>query len=94
MGLRILKLEKDALGFPGEFVINDEDEQKRLFKRIFAELKVDEQDVDIKYAQWQISTWKNQLLFPEDVSARVTIAKMLRCKSTSAIRLLTRKKVA
>ena len=70
VGLRILKLEKDALGFPGEFVINDEDEQKRLFKRIFAELKVDEQDVDIKYAQWQISTWKNQLLFPEDVSAR------------------------
>ncbi|MBA3937351.1 MAG: UvrD-helicase domain-containing protein, partial [Planctomycetes bacterium] len=61
-GLRLLKLESARVGFAHPFSVMDEDDQKRLYKRIFKELKLDPKMVDPRKIIWRISQWKNQLV--------------------------------
>ncbi len=60
-GLRILKLEQARTGFAHPFTVMDEDDQKRLYKRIFKDLRLDPKMVDSRKVAWRISQWKNQL---------------------------------
>lgn len=66
-GLRLLKLEHDKLGLEHPFTILDEDDQKRLMKRVCQECHIDPKETDPKSITWQISTWKNRLLEPHQV---------------------------
>ncbi|MBA3686735.1 MAG: UvrD-helicase domain-containing protein [Planctomycetes bacterium] len=49
------------------FTILDEDDQRRMFKRIWKDLDLDPKLLDPRKAQWQISTWKNQMVKPAQV---------------------------
>jgi DNA helicase-2/ATP-dependent DNA helicase PcrA len=60
-GLRILKLEMARTGFAHPFSVMDEDDQKRLYKRIFKELDLDPKMIEPRKLIWRISQWKNQL---------------------------------
>ena len=60
-GLRILKLEHARTGFQTPFSVIDEDDQKRIYKRIYKELELDVKMVDPRKISWRISQWKNQL---------------------------------
>src|SRR5271154_950804 len=60
-GLRMLKLEQAKTGFAHPFTVMDEDDQKRLFKRIFKDLRLDPKMADPRKVAWRISQWKNQL---------------------------------
>ncbi len=61
-GLRILKLEQAHTGFQHPFTVMDEDDKKRLSKRICKELKIDPKMIDPRKITWRISQWKNQLV--------------------------------
>jgi len=61
-GLRIMKQELPAFGFTDEFTILDEDDQLRLYKEAFKELKLDPKVIDPRKVQWTISRWKNELV--------------------------------
>ncbi len=61
-GLRLLKLEMAHTGFQHPFTVMDEDDKKRLSKRICKELKIDPKMIDPKKLTWRISQWKNQLI--------------------------------
>jgi len=61
-GLRILKLEQAYTGFSHPFSVMDEDDQKRLGKRICKELKIDPKMIDPRKIIWRMSQWKNQLV--------------------------------
>ncbi len=60
-GLRMLKIESARLGFAHPFTVMDEDEQKKKYKRIFKDLKIDPKLIDPRKIQWRISHWKNNL---------------------------------
>jgi DNA helicase-2/ATP-dependent DNA helicase PcrA len=60
-GLRLLKLEHHRLGFAHPFTVMDDEEQKKLFKRICAELEIDTKVFDARALSHRISQWKNRL---------------------------------
>ena len=64
-GLRILKLEQAKVGFAHPFSVMDEDDQKRLYKRIYKDLRLDPKVADPRKIIWRISQWKNQM---EDIA--------------------------
>ncbi len=61
-GLRLLKMESARLGMANPFTIIDEDDQKKLFKQVYAELKLDPKVIEPKLVRHCISTWKNELV--------------------------------
>jgi len=61
-GLRILKQEAHRLGFSQPFTVMDEDEQGKLFKQVYKELKLDPKQAEPKRLLWRIGQWKNQLV--------------------------------
>ena len=67
-GLRILKLEMQYLGFEHPFTILDAEDQKRTMRRAMVALEIDPKEYDPRGFLEQISSWKNQLLRPEDVA--------------------------
>jgi DNA helicase-2/ATP-dependent DNA helicase PcrA len=66
-GLRIMKLEQSRLGFAHPFTVMDEDDQKRLLRRIIKEAGLDPKEYDPRNVAGQISRWKNRLLTPDKV---------------------------
>ncbi|MHC5067788.1 MAG: ATP-dependent helicase [Planctomycetota bacterium] len=70
MGLRILKMESQALGLrDGEsLTILDPDGQRAMIKRIIREFKLDPKEFKDKAIAHAISTWKNRLVTPEQAS--------------------------
>ncbi|MBA3709715.1 MAG: UvrD-helicase domain-containing protein [Planctomycetes bacterium] len=68
-GLRLLKIESHRLGFQHPFTVMDEEEQRKKFKRIYKELKLDTKVIDPRKVQWRISHWKNQLTKIDQVVA-------------------------
>jgi len=60
-GLRMLKMESQALGFEHPFTVMDEEEQLKRYKRIYKELEIDPKIIDPRKVRWRISWWKNQL---------------------------------
>ncbi len=61
-GLRMLKIESARLGMEHPFTIIDEDDQKKLYKQVFAELKLDPKVIEPKRIAHRISMWKNELV--------------------------------
>ena len=61
-GLRLLKMESSHLGMEHPFTILDEDDQKKLYRLVFAELKLDPKVIEPKRIMHLISTWKNELV--------------------------------
>ena len=61
-GLRLLKHESARLGMQHPFTILDEDDQKKLYKQVYAELKLDPKVIEPKRIAHQISAWKNELV--------------------------------
>ena len=61
-GLRILKIEAERLGMEHPFTILDEDDQRRLFKDVMKEIKLDAKVLDPRKILHRLSTWKNQLV--------------------------------
>jgi DNA helicase-2/ATP-dependent DNA helicase PcrA len=61
-GLRILKMESSHLGMEHPFTILDEDDQKKLFKEVYQEVKLDPKVIEPKRIQHRISAWKNELV--------------------------------
>ncbi|MFW5830536.1 MAG: ATP-dependent helicase [Planctomycetota bacterium] len=66
MGYRLLKLEHKSAGLGEHPIILDDGDQKKLFKGILKEQKWDE-ELDARTVGWQISTWKNRLLLPDQI---------------------------
>ena len=65
---RILRREAAALPFDSNFVIMDADDQLSLIKRIVKSLSLDEKAFRPNSLHNAISTAKNNLQFPEDIS--------------------------
>ena len=61
-GLRLLKMESAKLGMANPFTIIDEDDQKKMFKLVYNELKLDPKVIEPKVVRACISTWKNELV--------------------------------
>jgi DNA helicase II / ATP-dependent DNA helicase PcrA len=75
-GLRILKIEAARLGFDHPFTVMDEDDQRRMYKRVLRELKLDPKQIDTRQLSWQISKWKNQLAVFDSVIPANEIEKL------------------
>ncbi|MDD5719269.1 MAG: 3'-5' exonuclease [Candidatus Krumholzibacteria bacterium] len=58
-GARILRTHADALGLPRDYAVYDADDQKRLLKRVLADLQLDPRQFTIAGARQAISAWKN-----------------------------------
>ncbi|TVR12145.1 MAG: ATP-dependent DNA helicase PcrA [Planctomycetota bacterium] len=69
-GLRIMKLEQSRLGFEHPFTILDEDDQRRMLRRVVKEMELNPKDHDPRAVGSQISRWKNRLLTPDKVPAQ------------------------
>jgi DNA helicase-2/ATP-dependent DNA helicase PcrA len=68
-GARFLRREAARAGLPPSFAIYDTDDQLRLVKRIFAELKLDEgEPIGARDALWRIDRWKNEARTPAEVA--------------------------
>ncbi|TVR46350.1 MAG: ATP-dependent DNA helicase PcrA [Planctomycetota bacterium] len=78
-GLRILKLEHSRLGFDHPFTVLDEDDQRRLVRRVIKETGLDPKQVDVRQVIGQISRWKNRLLTPDKVRDVDNADEMLLC---------------
>ncbi len=67
-GLQILKLEEELLNFENPFTIMDEDDQKRMMKRLLKSMDLnDENGPDLRFVQGQISGFKNRLKLPGQI---------------------------
>ena len=66
-GLRMLKMESARLGMEHPFTILDEDDQRKLYKSVYQEIKLDPKVIEPKRVAALISKWKNELI---DISKR------------------------
>ncbi|MDO4503257.1 MAG: UvrD-helicase domain-containing protein [Coriobacteriia bacterium] len=64
MCVRMLRADADRLGFTKSFTIYDVDDQKRLYKEIMADLKIDPKRYPVNALMNRISSAKNELLTP------------------------------
>jgi DNA helicase-2/ATP-dependent DNA helicase PcrA len=60
-GLRMLKLESARLGLQHPFTVMDDDDVKRLYKRMYRDLDLDPKLFEPRGVQHRISQWKNQM---------------------------------
>ena len=70
MCVRILRNDCERLGFSKGFTIYDDDDSKRLFKEIMAELDIDPKRFPMPSLRNRISTAKNELIVPGDFEAK------------------------
>jgi DNA helicase II / ATP-dependent DNA helicase PcrA len=67
-GARFLRREAARAGLPPAFAIYDTDDQLRLVKRLFAELRLEEgEPLTAREALWKMDRWKNEARAPRDV---------------------------
>ncbi|HVI96316.1 MAG TPA: UvrD-helicase domain-containing protein, partial [Anaeromyxobacter sp.] len=67
-GARFLRREAARAGLPPSFAIYDDDDQLRVVKRIFEELKVEDgEPLTARQALTRIDRWKNVALLPDEV---------------------------
>ncbi|MGN1361310.1 MAG: ATP-dependent helicase [Eggerthellaceae bacterium] len=71
MCVRILRSDADRLGFSKSFTIYDVDDQKRLYKEIMAELRIDPKRYPVNALMNRISTAKNELVVPSAFAQKV-----------------------
>ncbi len=95
MCVRILRADCDRIGYAKGFTIYDDDDQKRLFKEILADLDIDPKRFPLPTIRNRISTAKNELISPKDfaetasdpigkVAARVYMRLQERLKALNA----------
>ena len=70
MCVRILREDADRLGYEPNFTIYDDDDSKRMVKRIMADLDVDPKQYPIQGIRSKISAAKNALVSPDEMSDR------------------------
>lgn len=63
---RILRANAEVIGFTENFVIVDDDDQKKLIKTILQDLDYDDKRYQPKAIINVISSWKNALIYPEE----------------------------
>ena len=68
---RILRREAERLGFTRNFVIYDTSDQESLIKKIMSDLQLSPQQFSPKGIRARISSAKNSLMKPEDLSKQV-----------------------
>lgn len=68
LGARILRESIEALGYPKDFAIYDEDDVEKLLKICLEELRIQDKKLDIKPFRKYISQAKNELREPEQIS--------------------------
>ena len=78
MCVRMLRADAERLGFTKAFTIYADDDSKRLFKDIMAELDIDPKRYPVNALRNRISTAKNELIVPGDFEAQAAdpIAKV------------------
>ncbi|MEG0376635.1 MAG: UvrD-helicase domain-containing protein, partial [Raoultibacter sp.] len=78
MCVRILRADAERLGFTKAFTIYADDDSKRLFKDIMAELDIDPKRYPVNTLRNRISTAKNELIVPGNFEAQAVdpIAKV------------------
>ncbi|MFW5698534.1 MAG: ATP-dependent helicase, partial [Planctomycetota bacterium] len=84
-GLRILKLEQARLGLAHPFTIIDADDQKKMWKRVLAELELDPKQFDPRAVAATVGRWKNELITVEKAAEQVDDARgdeLLACYRT------------
>lgn len=65
---RILRFEGEKIGYDRNFSIYDTEDQERLIKKIMTELQINTQQFPINMIKGKISSAKNKLLNPNDMS--------------------------
>lgn len=70
--VRILRRDIEHLGRERTFVIYDTDDQERLMKDVFKELKIDESDCKVRPALGYIGRFKAEALSPKEVAEQAT----------------------
>jgi DNA helicase-2/ATP-dependent DNA helicase PcrA len=65
---RMLRQHGSAIGLPSDFVIYDEDDQRRLLKAIFRELDIDTDRYSVAAVQSAISDAKTQMVRPDQLA--------------------------
>ncbi len=72
MCVRMLRSDAPLIGFSRNFTIYDDDDSKRLFKEIYAELDIDPRRFPINGVRARISSAKNQLILPNAYAADIS----------------------
>lgn len=70
--VRILRRDIEHLGRERNFVIYDTDDQEKLMKEVFKELRIDETDCKVRPALGYISRFKAESLGPKEVAEQAT----------------------
>jgi len=70
--VRILRRDIEHLGRERTFVIYDTDDQEKLMKEVFKELKIDESDCKVRPALGYIGRFKAEALGPKEVAEQAT----------------------
>src|SRR5690606_6921405 len=65
LGLRILRAEREALGYPSGFVIYDTSDQLGTIRELMRRIDSDGRRFDVKAILTRISLAKNAFIFPE-----------------------------
>ncbi len=68
--LRILRQSIDRLGYPRDFLVYDDDDQKTLLKNCLKELKLDDKVFPLKGVAAKINAAKNELIDPDHYGAK------------------------
>jgi len=66
---KILRIESDTIGFPSNFSIYDQEDSKRLIKKIVKEMGLDDKSYKPSIVHNRISLAKNNLIGPEDYNS-------------------------
>ncbi|MBI1934036.1 UvrD-helicase domain-containing protein [Candidatus Peregrinibacteria bacterium] len=70
--VRILRRDIEHIGRDRNFVIYDTDDQEKLMKEVFRELKIDETDCKVRPALGYIGRFKAESLSPKEVAEQAT----------------------
>ena len=70
--VRILRRDIEHLGHDRNFVIYDTDDQEKLMKEVFKELKIEESDCKVRPALGYIGRFKAEALGPKEVAEQAT----------------------
>ncbi len=72
LGVRILRESIGSLGYRSDFTIYDEDDSEKLLKNCMEEMNLSQEKGLTKQLRGQISSAKNDLLNPDEVTERLT----------------------
>ncbi len=72
--VRILRKTIDLIGFSSSFNIFDTIDQRSVIRRIVKDKELDSKEYSDNAIQYQISSWKNEMLTVEEVMAKIAIS--------------------